>query len=224
MKKLGLFLLLISFVFIVAACNDTKHNEESQPQQDQLDQTDTKTLEKELEDLNEELAHKDEELIEMQNEIDNLKVHENYMKEELDFYKKFAEKAVAMMSEKELTQLSSDHWTYMLVVNNEVIPNDGNITANAGEVSITLSEKQKPFFLVPIEYIEKSKISGNYLDHIFELNEKADAVHHGSGTIVDSVLYVFDNLEKGDVITFTVSDELRDRLGLATNKITITIK
>lgn len=196
-------ILLFSLIFILTACSTNLGDENHSTNQGEEKLT-------KLESKNEKL----------QQEIDSLQIDLNYKKEEAEYYKHWIDEFLKDYSEAQLKELAKKEWKYELSINDKPVPKNGIVETKKSTIEISLSEKQADFPILPDEIFIKGEISGDYMDHL-KLNEKPTETYGTDGTIVTAIHHKYKNLKKGSKITFTITDELKERLGLETTQITI---
>ena len=77
---------------------------------------------------------------------------------------------IVNLSDEEMLEFSRNQFLYELKVNGESIPKNGQVTISAGDVEILLSENILGHDFLPAEWIEKGKVSGNYIDHVLSID------------------------------------------------------
>ena len=200
-----------SFVLILASCSnnneDNAHNKAeeinatTQPSEEQINK----------------LSVQNEEL---QAALDNIQTDLNYKIEEIEYYKQLINDLIKDYSETELKDLAIKFWDYQLKVNGVSVPPNGTVETKENKIEISLKESQSAFPILPNEIFIKGQISGDYIDHL-KMNSIPNETYVTDGTVVTAVHHKFVDVNKGSTITFTVSEELRKRLGLETTQITI---
>ena len=118
---------------------------------------------------------------------------------------------------------SRNQFIYDLQVNGVSIPKNGQVAIPAGDVEILLSEKSMGYDFLPDEWLEKGKISGNYIDHILDFDPANWTATGTDGTVNTAQGYKRKNNDAGERISFKITDELKERLNLDTNLIQIEV-
>lgn len=73
------------------------------------------------------------------------------------------------------------------------------------------------------DWLEKGRISGDYIDHILNFDTTNWTATGGDGTVNTSRGYEKANVKAGEQISFTITDELKERLNFDTNLIKIDV-
>lgn len=129
------------------------------------------------------------------------------------------------LSDEEMLQFSKDQITYELSINGEPIPENGQIIVEEGMVEILLSEMKLGFDFLPEDWSEKGIISGEeYIDHLLNIDTSNWTLIGNDGTVNTSRGYQSADIKSGQQVSFEITDELRERLGIDTNLIQIKMK
>ncbi len=117
-----------------------------------------------------------------------------------------------------------ESWQYELFVNEQVIPSDGRLSVDSGDLEIGLRER------VPTDYAEDpDKYAENRLenaaDHVELISkDKLYKESAGAGTVVDiPIVYFFVDLSEGSTVHLEISGDLQDRLGLNTREVEVMV-
>ncbi len=154
--------------------------------------------------------------------VDNEAVDEEALVKEL-------EEEVAGLEEKLAEQkgkieiLAKAGWSYVLLANNQKTFEDGYIYIDEPNLDIVLRETQPPYYNLYVEEFNQGALE-NVADHVNLLTEeKLYKKTAADGTAVSDVpvVYLFKDLEPGDVIELEVSKELQERMHLETEVVTI---
>ncbi len=210
MKKRGLIYIALLGVSIFLIGCTSKINTENNDSKIQELQNQIKSYEKSVSQL--------------QEKISTYELDIRILKEEKDDYKKFIDSSRKYLSKNELLELAKGEWIYRISVNDKAIESSGVLEIDKKDFKITYSEKRSTFSGLPEEIDEKGSISGNFYDHLEILNIKPDNVVISDGTVVQGMHYEFKDVPKGTIIKLEISDELKERLGLQTNIISIHVK
>ncbi|WP_332646854.1 hypothetical protein [Lysinibacillus sp. 54212] len=131
-------------------------------------------------------------------------------------------------TENDVTQLDSQSIVhYSLEVNGIEVPKDGQveIAINGEQITIGIVQKQ-PTSTDHSKYTEeelaKAYLSGNTADHFVDMDETIWKEYGAEGDTIKVVGFQTKNLQLRDHLTVSISDELKNRLQLVTNTITIT--
>lgn len=123
-------------------------------------------------------------------------------------------------TEEEYREIAKSLWQYELSINEKRVPINGLTELEESEVTISLVEVQPPYVLIPTNIFYAEQLD-NYNDQIINFNVQPDEKYGTDGTIVTGTHYKFSNLKKGSIITFHITEELKERLGLETKEIHI---
>jgi len=139
------------------------------------------------------------------------------------------EEEVAGLEEKLAEQkgkieiLAKAGWSYELLANNKKTFEDGYIYIDEPNLDVVLRETQPPYYDLYVEEFNQGALE-NVADHVNLLTEeKLYQKTAADGTTVSDVpvVYLFKDLEPGDVIELEVSKELQERMHLETEMVTI---
>ena len=126
------------------------------------------------------------------------------------------------LSDEEMLELSRNQFLYELQINGKSIPKNGQVTISVGDVEILLSEKDLGYDFLPVEWLDKGKISGNYIDHL--LNFDTTWMPIGTdGTVNTAQGYQSADIKAGQQYSFNITDELREPLKIDNQSIKIEV-
>ncbi|GGE69655.1 hypothetical protein [Priestia taiwanensis] len=196
MKKLLLLSTAILLTSLLFGCSNEKASG-----------SETKELEKQLEELK------------MENEA--LQTSKEFEEKGSVIYTKAIEKIATKLSPTDQKELKALLWSYTFSVNGQLIPKEGTIEINDNKVEVVLSQRDLTVGILPYDSTYSGAVSGEYFEHITAINPKPSNTDMSAGTVVVGSHYIFDNVENGQTITLTITDELKQRVGLDTNTIKI---
>lgn len=195
---------------------------------------------------NETMNNTEEEIKQLENEILRLKedislkeLDISRLKQERNYYREFIDNVLERLDENELKEILQKEWWYTLSIRyreenkeNAVdfhFPQNGKVTLDKSDFDIILSEHTVPFSIIEdsMKYkniFEQVLLKRPLSEHIKIKNYDNYEIEGATGTVVDSVLYKFSNVPKGTEIKVEISDELRQRLGINSKILLITIK
>jgi len=128
-------------------------------------------------------------------------------------------------SDDALLQFSKEQTLYELTVNGDPIPKNGQITVPAGIVEILLSEIELGYDLLPAEWFDKGKISGdNYIDHLLNFDTINWVLIGADGTVNTSRGYQSADIKAGQQISFIITEELSERLEIDATPLQIKVE
>lgn len=226
-------LILCSFTLILmAGCNDANEENEEETtigENEIVEDSDNENEEFDTDPSDGDQASEIESLKEeYEFEIESLKeeykmVTDDY-KEAIARYENFVEKAIDYLSEDDLLLLAKGEWDYEIVINEEPIPSSGEIDISESDFEIAFSERRTDFQILPDEIYNEGAISGDYFDHLTIEGVEPNDIQRTDGTIVTGFIYEFESLPSNTSFQLVLSDELKERLELETNTITINIQ
>ncbi|WP_342598067.1 hypothetical protein MHB48_10625 [Psychrobacillus sp. FSL H8-0483] len=214
-KKTILFSFSIIVFSILIGCKDTS----SVDNQKAIEDNDL-LMEEQKEQIGK-LKKQNEDLL---NELDAQKIDLNYAKEQITYYEQFAEDALLFLRESELLELAKKQWTYSLTVNNQRIPKNGYVEIQDNIMEISLVQKQAPYNPLPFDIYIQGPISGKYEEHIQQLTPPPTETYWTDGTLTTGSHYKYEKIERASTISFFITEELKERLGLDTTLIEIVNK
>ena len=157
------------------------------------------------------------------NEIESLQTQNQFLNEQNQHLVTTIKQVIDNLSDEEMLELSRNQFLYELQINGESIPKNGQITISAGDVEILLSELGLGYDFLPDEWLEKGKISGNYIDHLLNFDTTNWQPIGTDGTVNTAQGYQSADIKAGQQYTFNITDELRERLKIDTNLIQIEV-
>lgn len=160
---------------------------------------------------------------ELQSALNSMETDLNYKKEEAEYYKQLIDDLIKDYSDTQLKDLAIKLWDYKLEINGVSVPTNGIVEIQENTIEISLIENQLAYHVLPTEIYMQGQISGNYIDHL-KMTSNPSKTYVTDGTVVTAINHKFVDVEKGSTISFTVSEELKKRLGLETTQITINKK
>lgn len=115
---------------------------------------------------------------------------------------------------------------YSLEAGQQVIPSNGEIAVDTDTLEVYISQNVLGFGFLQAEWMEAGMLTGNYEDHILAIKTTSGEIEPwgADGTTVSAVGYKVSNLQTGDQISLTISNELKERLAMETTNIVITIQ
>ena len=209
-----LLLTTLSIIVLLSGCTDNHTVENS----DKLDEK-IATIEliegkeiqiRELEEKNEEL----------QDTLASIETDLNYAKEEANYYNQLIDDLINDYSEAQLIDLAKKLWDYELEINGLAVPRDGIVEVQKNTFEISLIQRQPAYVVIPDDIFMQGKISGNYNEHL-TFNSNPSETYGTDGTVVTGVHHKFIDVEKGTTISFSITEELKEILGLDTSEITV---
>lgn len=216
MKKFSLLILLMCLtVGVISGCmsdQTIKSGEEDN------------NLE-EVEQNHEELSKLAAENEELQRQIESYEMEAENLQQYIISYQSQIDEMFNLLNEDQKLALAQAYWQYELTVNETNIPDDGVIEIENQEVVISLSQHQSEDTYLPYELIELGRLSGEYFhEHIIQVKPEQDEETWRDGTIVTAYELIFTDLASGSEVEITITDELKERLGLQTDLLIIRIK
>ncbi len=154
--------------------------------------------------------------------------HDNEVVEEEAAVKELEENIASLedelvQKEEKIEVLTKAGWSYELLANNQKIFEDGYIYIDEPDLDIVFRETMPPYYDLYVEEFNKGAFE-NVADHVNLLTEeKLYKKTAADGTTVSDVpvVYLFKDLEPGDVIELEVSEELQERMHLVKEVVTI---
>ncbi|WP_440896919.1 hypothetical protein ACS127_02610 [Amphibacillus sp. Q70] len=139
-------------------------------------------------------------------------------------YKETIGQLVSQLNDNQLMTIAEDHWQYQLTVNDINIPKDGIVEIDNHFVEFVLVEHQSENVFLPDELLAQGQISGEFLDeHLFGISSGLDGegwTEIGRGIDRD-YFFGMSGLESGAEVQLSITDELKERLALDTNRLII---
>ena len=160
---------------------------------------------------------------ELQATLENMQANLNYTKDEAKYYKQLIDDLIKGYSDAQLKDLAVKLWDYELKINGVTVPTNGIVEIQENTIEISLVEKQPAYPVLPNEILMQGQISGNYTEHI-NMNATPTETYFTDGTVVTGIHHKFEDVKAGLTMSFTITEELKERLGLNTTQITINIK
>lgn len=187
----------IGLILILAACSD----ESSENQAAQI---------AELEKQNEAL----------QAELEQIQTDLNFKDEEAVYYKQFIEDLTKDYSDAQLKAVAIQLWDYELQVNGVPVPPNGIVEVQENSIELSLTEGQPHYEVLPNELLMQGQLSEDYRKHL-TANAKPAETYVTDGTVVTGIHHKYAEVAEDTTLTFTITEPLKQRLGLETTQITI---
>ncbi|MGE7024206.1 hypothetical protein [Solibacillus cecembensis] len=208
-------LVCIGLTFILVACsNKFEDNTTNSDKNASTQISENKTLKINKFDVQNE---------ELQATLNNIQTDYNYKKEQVEYYQQLINDLIKGYSDAQLKDLAIKLWDYELEINGITVPANGIVEIQENAIEISLIQRQSDYPILPTEIFIQGKISGDYIDHL-KVNSNPSETYVTDGTVVTGIHHKFVDVEKGSTISFTITEELKKRLGLETNQITINKK
>ncbi|WP_066295450.1 hypothetical protein [Bacillus sp. FJAT-29937] len=157
-------------------------------------------------------------------EIESVQMQNDFLNERNQYLVTTIKELIENLSDKEMLEFAQNQVIYELQVNGESIPKNGQVTISAGEVEVLLSEKVLGHDFLPDEWLEKGKVSGNYIDHLLNIDTSNWLPMGMDGTVNTAQGFQLADGKAGQKFSFNMTEELRDRLKMDTNLIQIEVK
>ncbi|WP_033542746.1 hypothetical protein [Planococcus sp. CAU13] len=209
-------IVCLTLMFMLVACSNK--NEDSSANSDKAEEVNAST--QLLKDKTAQINKLEKQNEELQTAVDNLQLDFNYKQEEAVYYKKWIDELIKDYNDTQLKDLATKLWEYDLAINGLTIPANGIMELQEDTIEISLGQRQSAYPILPNEIFMLGQISGNYSDHL-TVNSTPSETYGSDGTVVTAVQHKFTDVENGSTISLTVSEELKQRLGLETTQITI---
>ena len=197
-------------MFILVACSNK--NEDNSANIDKVKENQTIQIST-LEQQNEEL----------QAALENIQMDFNYTKDKAAYYKQLTDDLIRGYSDTQLKDLAIKLWDYELKVNRVTVPANGLVDIQENTIEISLTEKRPAYPVLPDEILIQGQLSENYTEHI-KMNATPTETYFTEGTVVTGIHHKFEDVQEDSTVVFTITEELKKRLGLETTRITINRK
>lgn len=151
----------------------------------------------------------------------NFNVAKGLGKDNVDYYKKLAQRCVNVMSADQITYVAQQEWAYGIKINNkdfsgEALKIDGN------NIEIQISEEREKFSFLPDSLRLRGQLKDFHKQFTVDTNAKCE-ISHKDDTYNTTVTYKITNLTHGSSIKINLSSDLKQRLRLPSTKYTIYI-
>ncbi|MBF7095946.1 hypothetical protein [Alkalibacter mobilis] len=182
-------------------------------------------------DTNNEDSVKDEEIKRLENKIEALEHQISDLETEIEVIetekskgKEFINNAITLISQDELYAIAALDWEYSLMADEYPISDDGSVLINKNSFSITVSEAKNPFSILPVDISNLGKVSGSlFSNHIQFPDRKPSNTAGSEDEYISSTTYIFENLYNGEQIKIQLSTELKERLELESEIVSIKV-
>jgi hypothetical protein len=158
------------------------------------------------------------------NELESLQTQNQFLNEKNQHLVTSIKQMIGHLSDEEMLEFSRNQFVYELQVNGEAIPKNGQVTVSAGDVEILLAEKGLGYDFLPDEWLEKGKISGNYIDHLLNFDSTNWTLIGTDGTVNTAQGFQSTDVKADQHYSFNITDELKERLKMDTTLIQIEVK
>jgi hypothetical protein len=142
---------------------------------------------------------------------------------EIDYYKKLSTRAIGLLNEDQLIELAQKEWKYTLYINDKEFTGQ-SINISGNQIVIKLSENREERSALPEELRLKGQIPGYFYKQINIDSKVLPEITNVDEKYTTSVIYIFNSLETGSKIKITLSNDLKNRLGLRYNNYSINVR
>ncbi|MGE7919086.1 hypothetical protein ACQKM9_09065 [Viridibacillus sp. NPDC093762] len=156
-------------------------------------------------------------------ELESLQMQTEYMNVQNQYLVSVIKQMMKNFSNEEMLEFSKEQFVYELQVNGESIPKNGQLAIPQGDVEILLLEKGMGYDFLPPKWLKKGKLSGDYIDHLLNFDTTNWTPVGTDGTVATAQGYKTTNMKAGERVSLSITDDLKERLNLATNKIQIDV-
>lgn len=227
MKK-GLMRLVVFIIFIMLMMSCTNQNNQVSSTVTPKNTVETKNDDRDVKiaELQKQVNSQENTIRELQEKLQAGETGMNFSKDEIDNYKRFIDSALKYLNESLLLELAKGEWGYAIKIDEKLVPVDGVAELNRSSFKVVFSERQISYPpILPIEIHNSGKISGSrFTEHLKVLDYKPSSISEPAGTSVEAIVYEFTDVPKNTTIRLQVSKELKDRIGLKTDIISISVK
>ena len=150
------------------------------------------------------------------------KIQSDTSDDALDYYKKLSIRAVEILDEKQLVELAKKEWNYSLSINDRDFTGE-SINISGNKLVIKLNETREQRSALPEDIRLKGQIQGYFYKQINVDSKVLPEITNVDERFSTSVIYKFESLGTGDKIKITLSNQLKERLGLKYNNYSIDI-
>lgn len=168
-------------------------------------------------------SSKDLEIAQLQDQISSYENEISQLKEENDNYKEYLDSSIMFLDENEIKELAKNCWSYEISIDDTTINSNEVYKTDKSNFEITFSEKMNTLSAIQQEIFDNGAISGNFYDHLTFEDIQPAKTYISDGTVVQGMHYEFENVPKGNVIKIQITDELKERLNLEENVISIEV-
>jgi hypothetical protein len=205
------FLFLLTST-ILLGCNNSDDLQVKQP----VKQSSTNEVEPDFKKMKQDIS-------EYTNQIESLQKQSEFLNQQNQYLVNVIKEISESFSDEEMLEFARSQFIYDLKVNGESIPKNGEMAISSGNVEILLSQRSMGYDFLQPDWLEKGKISGNYIDHILNFDTTNWKATGKDGTVNTAQGYETTNVKVGEQISFNITDELKERLNLDTNLIQIEV-
>lgn len=156
----------------------------------------------------------------LQAELEQMQTDLNYKKEEAEYYKQLIVELMKDYSDTQLINVAIQLWDYELQVNGLAVPPNGIVEVHDHSIEISLTEAQPNYEVLPNELLMQGQMSEDYRKQL-TANTKPNETNVTDGTVVTGIHHQYEDVAEGTTLTFTLTEQLKQRLGLETTQITI---
>lgn len=155
-------------------------------------------------------------------EVESLRAQNKYLTQKNQQLVASIQQAIAHLSDEEMLEFAQSQFVYELQVNRVPVPKNGQMSVAAGDVEVLLAQYSLGHDFLPAKWVEKGKISEDYMDHLGNFDTTNWTLTGTDGTVNTAQGYQ-TNLKAGQSVFFRITDELKKRLQLDTKEIQIQI-
>ncbi|KGP73388.1 hypothetical protein [Pontibacillus yanchengensis] len=205
----GFLILVISTILI--GCEDSSE-QVSASLEKKIEQKESiiENVKKEVEQLQKELQSKNQDVLDLE--------------EKQEHTEELLHKSLSYLNENQQQKLANSQYKYTLEVNDNPVPKDGSLEIKKEQIKVSLIQRTPNHHVLPTEISRKGRISEDYYTHIKEIAPAPEKTFFTDGTIVTGIHHQFNKSNLQSNITFSITRELKKRLGLHTTSIQVKVK
>ncbi|WPS85522.1 hypothetical protein SMD22_00245 (plasmid) [Brevibacillus halotolerans] len=141
------------------------------------------------------------------------------MHEELNFYKQYVKDVTLVLPSDKIQELIDKEYKYTVTLNSIQFPQSGLLEIRETAFDIVFSEERAKYSVLPETESIKGKLPTN-LKSAISTNISPQVKQDGVTTILT---YSYKDLKPGDDINFRINDELKKKLSVNTNELSIKV-
>lgn len=177
-----------------------------------------------VEQMNAQADEQSSKIKELQEQVGALEGQVEELITEKTFYDDYIKKVVAEFTAEQLQGVADKEWTYSLKINDIAFPKSGVIEISKSTFNLALTEERVKYSYIDPDLSESKRYDGKMGSALnFSSSQEYEKTEEKPTNYITKVLYKFKNLSPGTTINIGISENLQNKLDLATPNLKIKV-
>lgn len=139
-------------------------------------------------------------------------------------YAEYLHSVIDVLDEDQKQEIAESNYQYSIKVNGEPVPKDGVVMVSRGTFKVSIQEELSTDIPLPENMPDGSLTGEHYSEHMVFIGQDDFKTESYDGTMRTAVEYTFEEGYSVESFDIQITEELKDRIGLETNLIRITVE